>query len=240
MADIYVVASGKGGVGKSTFVSNVALELARKGKKVLAVDCDIGLRSLDIMMDMSEETVYDWGDALLGRCSPGEVVTEGEAGLAAAPRNYDEAFTPEKFSALIKEISEGYDIVLIDSPAGIGSGFRLACSAAGKAIAVTTPDPVCVRSCARAVDEIKASGIEDVRLIINMFEAKSVTKSRLLNIDECVDITCARLLGVIPMDRTLVFTEVTGEEADEFAPASQAFFRITRRLLGERVPLFCE
>ena len=183
---------------------------------------------------------YDWGDALLGRCSPAEVVTEGEADLAAAPRNYDEAFTPEKFSALIKEISEGYDIVLIDSPAGIGSGFRLACSAAGKAIAVTTPDPVCVRSCARAVDEIKASGIEDVRLIINMFEAKSVTKSKLLNIDECVDITCARLLGVIPMDRTLVFTEVTGEEADEFAPASQAFFRITRRLLGERVQLFCE
>ena len=116
----------------------------------------------------------------------------------------------------------------------------MAVACAKKAIALTTPDPVCVRSCARAISEAEKAGIKDIKLVINMFEVKPAVKRKLLNIDECIDETLAQLLGVIPMDRTLTFSSVTGEETGEFSPSTQAFLRISRRLTGERVPLVCE
>ena len=68
MAEIYATVSGKGGVGKSTFVAGVSKGLADLGRRVLAVDCDIGLRSLDLLFGCSDKVVFDWGDLICGRC----------------------------------------------------------------------------------------------------------------------------------------------------------------------------
>ena len=73
-----------------------------------------------------------------------------------------------------------------------------------------------------------------------MFEIKPTEKSKLLNIDECIDETRTQLLGIIPLDRSLAFQSVTGEEPGEFSPSAQAFDRITGRLLGENVELVFE
>jgi len=240
MAEIYAVASGKGGVGKSTLTAGVSRELVIKGKKVLAVDCDIGLRSLDIMLGCSESTVFDWGDLILGRCDTEQAVIKGDADLLAAPREYSPEFTGEKLKKHIDEYAKEYDYIFLDSPAGIGTGFDIALACAEKLIVLTTPDPVCARSCGRAVTEAEKRGIKDIKLVINMFEVKPAVKQKLFNLDRCIDETGAQLLGVIPLDRALTFSSVTGEEAGEFLPSTQAIIRISRRLTGERVPLVCE
>lgn len=240
MAEIIVVASGKGGSGKSSFVTGVSRALAAMDKKVLAIDCDIGLRSLDLLFGVTENVVFDWGDLLLDRCTAEQALISGEIDLLAAPRSFYDEFTPDAVAKLFKSFSEDYDYIFIDSPAGIDRGFQLAAAAADKAIVISTPDNVCVRSCSRAFDELRRLKIEDVRLIINMFEVKPVCKKKLLNIDQCIDETGVQLLGIIPRDINVGFCSVTGTIPGEFSPSTLAFKRIAKRITGKRVPLICE
>ncbi len=240
MAEIIMVASGKGGSGKSTFTVGVSRALAQLGKKVLAIDCDIGLRSLDLLFGVSEKVVFDWGDLLGERCTAEQAVISGNVDLLAAPLSYGESFTEDGFSKLVHGFDGKYDFIFIDSPAGIDRGFSLAASGAKRAITVTTPDSVCVRSCNRAFRELDRLGVVNVRLVINMFESKPVCKRRLLNIDQCIDETGVQLLGIIPRDPSLGFCSVTGNAPNEFSSSTLAFRRIAKRLCGEKTPLICE
>lgn len=240
MAEIILVSSGKGGSGKSSFTAGVSRALAFNGAKVLAIDCDIGLRSLDLLLGLSDKVVFDWGDILLGRCTAEQAIVKGKTDLLAAPPKFNDAFAPKAFAALVKSLKSEYDYIFIDSPAGIDRGFQIAAAGAEKAIVVTTPDSVCVRSCGRAFDELYALGITDVRLIINMFEVKPVCKKKLLNIDQCIDETGVQLLGVVPRDPNLGYCSVTGVSPAEFSPSTLAFSRIAKRITGKRVPLVCE
>lgn len=240
MAEIIVVASGKGGSGKSSFVSGVGRALAKMGKKVLAIDCDIGLRSLDLLFGVSENVVFDWGDIVLDRCNAEQAVIKAEIDLLAAPRSFNDGLTLEATAKVFKSFSEKYDYILLDSPAGIDRGFQLAACGADKAVVITTPDSVCVRSCARAFDELRRLGIEDTRLVINMFEVKPVCKKKLLNIDQCIDETGVQLLGIVPRDINVGFCSVTGTVPGEFSPSTLAYSRIAKRIIGKRIPLVCE
>lgn len=240
MAEIIVVASGKGGSGKSSFVTGVGRALVAQEKKVLAVDCDIGLRSLDLLFGVTENVVFDWGDLILDRCSRQQALIKGDVDLLAAPRSFCDELTPEAVAALFKSFSEEYDYILLDAPAGIDRGFQLSAAGADKAIVVSTPDSVCVRSCSRAFDELRRMNIEDVRLVINMFEVKPVCKKKLLNIDQCIDETGVQLLGVVPRDINVGFCSVTGTVPGEFSPSTLAYRRIAKRITGKRVPLICE
>lgn len=240
MAEIIVVASGKGGSGKSSFVTGVGRALANQGKRVLAIDCDIGLRSLDLLFGVSESVVFDWGDIVLDRCRAEQAIIKGDIDLLAAPRSFSDGLTLEATAKVFKSFSENYDYILLDSPAGIDRGFQLAACGADKAIVITTPDCVCVRSCARAFDELRRLGIEDARLVINMFEVKPVCKKKLLNIDQCIDETGVQLLGIVPRDINVGFCSVTGTVPGEFSPSTLAFSRIAKRITGKRIPLVCE
>ena len=240
MAEIIVVASGKGGSGKSSFTAGVGRALANLGKKVLAIDCDIGLRSLDLLFGVSEKVVFDWGDLVCDRCTFEQALISSEIDLLAAPRNFSDDLSPEATSEVFRSFSEDYDYIILDSPAGIDRGFRLAASGADRAVVITTPDNICVRSCARAFDELRRLGIEDARLVINMFEVKPVCKKKLLNIDQCIDETGVQLLGIVPRDINVGYCSVTGETPGEFSPSSLAYKRIAKRITGQQIPLVCE
>ena len=240
MAEIIVVASGKGGSGKSSFTAGVGRALANLGKKVLAIDCDIGLRSLDLLFDVSEKVVFDWGDLVCDRCTFEQALISSEIDLLAAPRNFSDDLSPEATAKVFRSFSEDYDYIILDSPAGIDRGFRLAASGADRAVVITTPDNICVRSCARAFDELRRLGIEDARLVINMFEVKPVCKKKLLNIDQCIDETGVQLLGIVPRDINVGYCSVTGETPGEFSPSSLAYKRIAKRITGQQIPLVCE
>ena len=165
------------------------------------------------------------------------VLSEHELTEPAGPYILVES-TTEAMKKLAEKLDSGYDYILLDAPAGLSSGFELACAAADRAIVVSTADEVCVRSVNITAAGIRRSGITDVRLVINRFDEKAVAKGKLLNIDDVIDATCAQLLGIVPEDAYVSHCAVRGEKLPPLSSASRAFSRIARRVCGENVPLF--
>ena len=238
MAKKIVIDSGKGGVGKSTVTAGLSRALENKGKKVLAIDFDIGLRSLDLLFGVREQVVKNWGDIILGNCEKEHAVIHvGNIDVLSAPLYYDEAFTPEKVKEMVNAFDENYDIIFIDAPAGIAAGFALACAGAESALVVSTPDDVCVRSVEITAQKIASYGVKEIRLIINRFIKKLSAKRKFLNVDEVIDLTTVQLIGVIPYDAKIGFSSMEKSTFNFKASAQKSFDRIARRVMGEYVPL---
>ena len=238
MAKKIVIASGKGGVGKSTVTAGLSRALENEGKKVLAIDFDIGLRSLDLLFGVREQVVKNWGDVLLGNCEKEHAIIHvGNIDFISAPLNFNEEFTQEKVREMIGKYDEDYDLIFFDAPAGISAGFSLACAAADSALVVSTPDDVCVRSVEITAQKISSFGINDIRLVINRFIRKLSAKRKFLNVDEVIDLTSVQLIGVIPYDAKIGFSSMQRSSFNFKASSQKSFGRIAKRILGENVPL---
>ncbi len=238
MAKKIVIASGKGGVGKSTVTAGLSRALENEGKKVLAIDFDIGLRSLDLLFGVREQVVKNWGDVLLGNCEKEHAIIHvGNIDFISAPLNFNEEFTQEKVREMIGKYDEDYDLIFFDAPAGISAGFSLACAAADSALVVSTPDDVCVRSVEITAQKISSFGINDIRLVINRFIRKLSAKRKFLNVDEVIDLTSVQLIGVIPYDAKIGFSSMQTSSFNFKASSQKSFGRIAKRILGENVPL---
>ena len=149
MDNVIVVASGKGGTGKSTVCICLSVALVKQGKRVLLIDCDCGMRGLDIMLDMEQDIIFDASDAVCGNCTFGEAVYKSKNNenlyLMAAPFDTENELSPSVFTQLVNSVKDSFDFVLIDSPAGIGSGFETAAAPADRALIVTNAEPTGVR-----------------------------------------------------------------------------------------------
>lgn len=231
---IVSVASAKGGVGKSTFCYGVGKLLASRGKNVLLVDMDIGVRSLDILLGVSEKTVYNWGDIIKENCDYRKAVIQCANGLylLPAPLDFDEKYTAEAFSGALKMFCREFDYVLLDAPAGLETGFNLATKVSDGCIIISTPDAIGIRAASYAAMNVRKSGISDVRLVVNKFN-KKIHKS--INVDEIIDTVGARLLGVIPESQE-IYGSVNGQKIPYESKGNQAFLRIAKRICGENVP----
>ncbi len=238
MAKKIIIASGKGGVGKSTVTAGLSYALEAMGKRVLAIDFDIGLRSLDLLFDVREKVSTNWGDVILGNCAKeNAVISVGNIGFISAPMYYNDEFTPEKVSEFVRSFDNDYDVIFIDAPAGIADGFALACAGADSAIVVSTPDDVCVRSVEITANKIAFYGIKEIRLIINRFIKKLSAKRRFLRVDEVIDFTTVQLVGVIPYDEKIGFLSMEKTAFNFKTPSQRSFSRIARRIMGEDVAL---
>lgn len=241
MAKIYTVISGKGGVGKSTFCVNIAFSLAEKGKKVLLIDGDITLRSLDLLLNLEENLVYDWSDIICNRCSKYAPILcyNDKIHLLPAPLEMPDNLDVSSFKELVVSFASDYDFVFIDSPAGIGELQQMYAHASDQCIVVATPDNVSARSAYVAGNILVKSGIkeENLRLIINRFNDKAIKKGNFLNVDEIIDITYIRLLGVIPEEPKLMYSSVSKKGISSRSDAKSAFKNISGRILGKEIPL---
>lgn len=231
---IITVASAKGGVGKSTFCYGVGRLLALNGSSVLLVDMDIGVRSLDILLGVSEKTVYNWGDIIKGNCDYRKAVIGGDRGLylLPAPIDFDESYTPEAFAEALKAFGKDFDYILLDAPAGLESGFKLASKTADSCIIISTPDAISIRAASYAATNVRKAGISNVRLVVNKFNRK-IHKS--INVDEIIDSVGARFLGVIPESQE-IYGSVEGKKIPYESKGNQALLRISKRIKGENVP----
>lgn len=241
MAKIYTVASGKGGVGKSTFCANIAIALSELGKKVLLIDGDAGLRSLDLLLSVDDMVVYDWLDIIEGRCDypKARLFYNESLQLLPAPVTYPKDLNDQQFLDMLSNFREEYDYIFIDSPAGIGELSALYARCCGKAIVIATADEVSARSACIMGNELIHLGFneDNIRLVINRFNEKAVKKGCLLNIDEMIDRTFIRLLGIVPEDRNLMYFSVTEKGLSDYSDTKNAFSNIARRLLGKEVPI---
>lgn len=230
------VVSGKGGVGKSTVSACLAQQMAARGHKVLLIDCDIGLRSLDLILGVDEHVLFTWSDVALGRCTLRQaVMVFGSIHLLCAPLQPERALRDDMLKNLVKSCGE-YDVILIDAPAGIGFGFRTAVMACNRTLIVSTADPICVRSVAAAGRQAQRLGCNDIRLLINRFDRKRALNGELLMIDDVIDLTESQLIGVIPQD-TRLFAQTANGAPLKDSIVTQAIARVAARLDGENIPL---
>lgn len=242
MCQVIVVASGKGGTGKTTVCAGIAVALAKENKKVLIIDCDSGMRGIDMVLGVSDKLVYDIADIISGGCSYSDAVyrVSGDLELycVAAPLYADDEVSPALVREFVNKTRESYDFILIDSPAGTGSGPVSAATAADRAIVVVNPEPISLRGCRNIKQRLDMLGIKDQRLVINRFDKERFFKMGLYeDLDAVIDEAGMRLIGLIPEDMRVIALSQRGALADNWSKTGVIFSTIAKRVQGEDVPI---
>ena len=240
---IIVVTSGKGGVGKTTSTSNIAVALAKLGKKVVAVDADIGLRNLDVIMGLENRVVYNFVDVLEGNCRLSQALVRDKRVdtlylLPAAQTRTKDAVNNEQMIRLCDMLREEFDYILLDCPAGIEGGFRNAAIGADEAIIVVTPEVPSVRDADRIIGMLESMGKSPIRLIVNRIRPDMVRGGDMLDVPDILEILAVSLVGVVPEDDSVIKAANRGEPM-AFAnksPAAKAYMNIAERIIGNDVP----
>jgi septum site-determining protein MinD len=241
-AKVVTVTSGKGGVGKTTAVANLAVALASHGQKVVCIDGDIGLRNLDVVMGLENRIVYDLVDVVEGRCRVRQAMIRDkrleELYLIPAAQTRDKtAVSPSDMIRLCDELRPELDWILIDSPAGIERGFKNAIAAADRVIVMTNPEVSAVRDADRVVGLLEAEEKKHPALILNRLDAAMVRRGDMLSVEDVLDLLAIELIGIVPEDDGVIVASNRGQPLafDTKSRAGQAFQNIARRLMGEQV-----
>ena len=252
MAEIIVVTSGKGGVGKTTTSASLANGLARRGKKVAVIDFDVGLRNLDLIMGCERRVVYDFVNVVQGEASLKQALIKDKRYdslfvLAASQTRDKDALTKEGVEKVLKDLADdGFDYIVCDSPAGIEKGAFLAMYFADRAVVVVNPEVSSVRDSDRILGLLasktrKAEAGERVRehLLLTRYNPLRVEKGEMLSITDVEEVLGIKTLGVIPESPDVLDASNKGEPvilAGE-SNAGQAYDDAVARLLGEERPM---
>lgn len=252
MAKTVVVTSGKGGVGKTTTSAALATGLARQGHRTAVVDFDVGLRNLDLVMGCERRVVYDFvnvinGDATLNQALIRDKRVEGLYVLAASQTRDKDALTQDGVERVMAELSEQFDYVICDSPAGIERGALMAMYHADDAIVVTNPEVSSVRDSDRVLGILASKsrraeqGDEPVRehLLLTRYSPERVNKGEMLSLEDVGEILAIDLLGVIPESQAVLNASNAGVPVilESDSDAGQAYDDAVARFLGEQRPL---
>ena len=238
------VVSGKGGTGKTSFTAGVSAALTLSGKRVLCLDCDVGLRNLDLALGLSDRALMDFSDVAQNRCPLAAAVVEhphlpGLFLLTAPVRSRGRPATEEQMAKLLRDIRERFDYCLLDAPAGLGMGFLLATAAADRCVVVTTTDASSLRDAQHTVMELERFGTGKLHLVVNRVR-KKMLRSMHATIDDAIDKAGLPLLGVVPEDDALLLSLNRGVPLlldNSQCPAASAYRNIAKRIQGGRVPL---
>ena len=249
MAEVITITSGKGGVGKSTVTANISISLAKLGKKVVAVDFDIGLRNLDMILGLENRIVYDIVDVMENNCNLAQAIIKDKRVhnlhfLPASQTKDKNVLNKEKVEKLINGLKKEFDYILIDSPAGIESGFEHSIYLADRALIITTPEISSVRDADRVIGIIdakskKAQEGEEVQkdIICNRIRPELIKKGEMLSIEDILHILALSLIGIIPDSEEIIKSTNLGEPIvlNENSLVGETFRRVARRVLGEEI-----
>ena len=241
MGELIAVLSGKGGTGKTSVCAGVACALAQSGLRVLCIDCDVGLRNLDIALGISDMAALSFVDVASGAYSlelaARHPVYESLYFLTAPMNCPAEQVDVQAFGAMLQKARKRYQYVFLDAPAGIEAGFALAARYADRVMLVTGSDPAAVRDASRAAEVLERMGKRNVRLVVNRIHEKMFSAMK-LTVDDIMDEAGVPLLGIVPEDSNVVlaaaFKKPLLKQTKKGAAA--ACRRIAKRLQGISEP----
>ncbi len=241
---VITITSGKGGVGKTTTAANLSTALAMMGRRVVAVDGDIGLRNLDAVMGLESRIIYDLVDVVEGQCQLNQALVKDkrlpELYLLPAAQTRDKnAVSSLQMEQLCHQLRRQFEFVIIDCPAGIEQGFRNAIVGADEVVIVTNPEMSSVRDADRIIGLIEAAGKPEPLLIINRLRPDMIRRGDMMDVADVLEVLNIGLIGLVPEDEAVIIATNKGEPVvlDQKARAGKAFINATRRVLGEDVPL---
>ena len=253
MAEIIVVTSGKGGVGKTTSSASIATGIARRGKKVAVIDFDVGLRNLDLIMGCERRVVYDFVNVIQGKCTLKQALIKDKRYdslfvLAASQTRDKDALTTEGVEKVLKDLAEdGFDYIVCDSPAGIEKGAFLAMYFADKAVVVVNPEVSSVRDSDRILGLLasktrraeRGDGDVTAYLLLTRYSPQRVENGEMLSITDVEEVLGLKTIGVIPESGDVLNSSNKGEPVimDAESNAGQAYDDAVARLMGEERPM---
>lgn len=242
MGKLIIIASGKGGTGKTTLTSHIGAALADKGHLTALVDADAGFRNLDIALGLESSIVYDYSDYINGSSELDDVLVKNQElenlYFVAAPQSVPTTdFDEEKTKQFWDSLKNRFEFVLADAPAGMGDGFMFAAKYADEAIIAASAETSSLRDADRVITELEDQDIETVRLVLNRLKPELIDQKVLMNVDDCMDVLSIPILGIVPEDAAVTESMVKGHPlipADGYG-AGLAFSNIADRLLGNQV-----
>jgi len=243
MGKIITIASGKGGTGKTTTAAALASCLAARENKTLCIDFDAGLRNLDIALAMTDYAVMDFVDVVSGRIPLTDACSESPLipnlfFLSAPIGEIPEDIGASAISAMYEEVRSEFDYCIIDAPAGVGRGFKLANSGVDMSIIVTTGDIYATRDATIAADALRTLGVNNIRLIVNRVVPKKLREIN-TTVDDIIDTTGVRLLGLVAEDKNIFSAIHSSTPLVLYKKRKSAynFLAAAGRLTGENIPL---
>ena len=238
-----LVTSGKGGVGKTMIVANLAISMARRGFHTCVVDADIGLRNLDIALGLENDVVYDMNHVIEKRCNLLQALVKDSRMdnlylLSSSQTKDTSSVLPSDLQNIISSLKLHFDYIFIDCPAGIEQGFLTAMSASDKYILVTTPDVSSIRDADRVIQILEEHQRSEPYLIINRYRNEMVKRKLMLAHREIVEILGIPFIGMVPESEDILSSGNSGIPVafETRRSITQYFDNITRRMNGEEVP----
>lgn len=232
MGEVIAFVSGKGGTGKSAICVLIGQALAQREKKVLLIDANTGLRTLDLYLGLENEVFHHLNDFVKGKCSLEEAMLMHKElsnlfFLPAAQTKETSSLTGEELKEKLGQIKDDFDFILIDAPTGVEHGMQLAAVCSDKAVIVSGQRGIDIRCSDKTCMVLDKIGIRERFLIFNKIGQEENS--------DALDFLSAELLGKIPEDSQV---EQAMEEALVLkdGPAHGAIQNITGRLLGEEIP----
>ena len=243
MGELIAVLSGKGGTGKTSVCAGIASALAYQGETVLCIDCDVGLRNLDIALGMAESGGLSFldvcrGDYPLDAAEPHPAFSKMRF-LTAPVDCQSSDIDMNAFSNMLQTAREQFSYVFLDAPAGIEQGFQLAARFADRILLVTGPDPASVRDAARASEVLELMGKRNIRLIVNRINKKIAAATK-TTVDDIMDNAGLPLMGIVPEDPNVTLAATFKKDLLSYRrkDAAAACCRIARRIQGYPTPIF--
>lgn len=242
MGEIIAILSGKGGTGKTSMCAGLSTALAHLGLSVLCIDCDVGLRNLDIALGLSDEPAISFQDVCSGEYDLSDATTHPVYPtlqfLTAPVNGTSDQVDTEAFFKMLSKARKKYRYIFLDAPAGIEAGFNLAARYSDKVLVVTGPDPASIRDAGRTGEILELMGKHDVRMIVNRINKKMFSAMD-LTVDDVMDRAGLPLVGIVPEDENVVLAAAFDQPLLGYTRkgAAAACRRIAKRIQGHFVPV---
>jgi septum site-determining protein MinD len=238
-------------VGKTTTSASIAMGLAKKGHRSAVIDFDVGLRNLDLIMGCERRVVYDFVNVINGEANLNQALIRDRRSdnlyvLPASQTRDKLALTQEGVGRVFEELSEDFDYIVCDSPAGIEHGATMAMYFADDAIVVTNPEIASVRDSDRMLGILASksrraeNNEEPIReyLLLSRYSPERVEQGEMLHVEDVQEILALELLGVVPESKTVLTASNSGIPVilDQEGDAGKAYRDAVERYLGEELP----